>query len=324
MPGGDRGGRSARAGKQGSVLNYVRSLEHSPSKRKRSSPGTDRVPAEMDSIRELLEEQFEKFAKLKEDFQEIADSMKAEFGALKQRVHDLEVHIERKDEETEILQEKVQRYEEQIVLLESRIDANEANSRLPTLVLSGPAVARSAPGRRSSPGSAGSSTSPGTRAAPSGAGGGGPPGSTSGPAPDPASQSSVPREEDVPATVVDVLNASMPGLNLQENDIARAHRDRSGKKIWCCFVRSGPGSVRDEVYSRRLSLKSNTRDNALFINESLSKMRLEIFNELLSLKRQKKVYTVFTRNGIVFYKDRQYGQNVRVDEASKLAELRAS
>ena len=323
MPGRGGGGRSAQTGKQGSVLNYVRSLEHSPSKRQRSSPGADRVPAEMNSIRELLEEQFEKFAKLKEDFQEIADSMKAEFGALKQRVTDLEMHIERKDEETELLQEKVQRYEEQIVLLESRIDANEANSRLPTLVLSGPAVVRSAPGRRSPPGSAGSSTSPGTRAVPPGADGG-PPGST-GPAPDPASQSSVPREEeDVPATVVEVLTAAMPGLNLQKSDIARAHRDRSGKKIWCRFIRSGPGSIRDEVYSRRLTLKSNTRDNALFINESLSKMRLEIFNELLSLKKQKKVYTVFTRNGAVFYKDRQYGQNVRVDEFSKLGQLRAS
>ena len=281
----------------------------------------------MDAIRELLDEQFEKFSQLKEEFQEIANAIKSDLISLRQRVTDLEEHVERKDKETEALQDKVEKYQEQVASLEERLDANEANSRLPTLVLSGPMVARSAPGRRSPPDPArpGSSTPAGSGEAPPPAGGdaSSPAG---GPGRPPSSQQSASSsgdrdEEDVPATVVRLLNEAYPDLHLQKGDIARAHRDRTGKKIWCKFVHSGPGSKRELVYSRRLSLKTLDRDNALYINESLSKVRNEIFNELPSLKKQRKIYTVFTRNGAVFFKSKQYGQNVRVDNFSKFAAL---
>ena len=328
MSGRGRGARQSAREKQSTVLSYVRSLEHSPSKRQRSSPGTERAPSDMDAIRELLDEQFEKFSQLKEEFQEIANAIKSDLVSLRQRVTDLEEHVNQKDKETEALQEKVDKYEKQVASLEERLDANEANSRLPTLVLSGPMVARSAPGRRSPQDPArrpGTPPPAGSDAAPPAAGG-----DASSPAGGPgrppssrqlAPSSGVRDEEDVPATVVLLLNEAYPDLHLQKGDIARAHRDRTGKKIWCKFVHSGPGSKREIAYSRRLSLKTLDRDNALYINESLSKVRNEIFNELLSLKKQRKIYTVFTRNGAVFFKDKQYGQNVRVDNFSKLTAL---
>ena len=51
------------------------------------------------------------------------------------------------------------------------------------------------------------------------------------------------------------------------------------------------------VMSRRLEL----RGRELFVNESLTKLRGIIFRSLLAAKREGKIYTVFSRNGNVFY-----------------------
>ena len=120
------------------------------------------------------------------------------------------------------------------------------------------------------------------------------------------------RAEDVEATLISLLNSAFPGLNLQRSDIERVHR--TGKKIWCRFVKSGAGSIRDQLYNGRLSLRGNGRGNELYISECLTKARQEVFAKLLALKKQKKIYTVFTRYGSVFVKEQQYGRNVRVDD----------
>ena len=83
------------------------------------------------------------------------------------------------------------------------------------------------------------------------------------------------------------------------------------------FVRTGQDSARDRVMSRRLELKG--RD--LFVNESLTKLRGLIFRSLLAAKRDEKIYTVFTRNGNVFYKEKQHGVSTRVDSLQRLREL---
>ena len=124
--------------------------------------------------------------------------------------------------------------------------------------------------------------------------------------------------EDINALVVNTLNRSMPGLSLDASDIDRAHRlPGPNNRVIVRFVRSGQSSVRDQVMSRRLEL----RGKDLFVNESLTRIRSHIFRSLLAAKREKKIYTVFSRSGNVFFKEKQHGVSTRVDSLVRLREL---
>lgn len=129
-----------------------------------------------------------------------------------------------------------------------------------------------------------------------------------------------PREyEDVATTVVELLNAAFPDMHVHISDIDRAHRGQ-GNKIWCRFVRSGNGSVRDLVYSSRLS-SALPKGNQLYISEALTGYRQEIFHECLALRKQGKLYTVYTRHGSVYVKQRKFGYSTRVDEWNDFGKL---
>ena len=118
--------------------------------------------------------------------------------------------------------------------------------------------------------------------------------------------------------VVNTLNRCMPGLDLNVRDIDRAHRlPGPNNRVIVRFVRSGHGSIRDTVMSRRLELRG--RD--LFVNESLTKLRSQIYRSLLAAKHEKKLYTVYSRSGQVYFKERQHGVSTRVDSLQRLQEL---
>ena len=124
--------------------------------------------------------------------------------------------------------------------------------------------------------------------------------------------------EDVNVLIIHTLNRVMPGLNMSASDIDRAHRlPGPNNRVIVRFVCSGQGSVREQVFSRRLEL----RGKELFINESLTKLRNQIFRSLLAAKRENKVYTVYSRGGHVFYKEKQYGVGKRVDSLQSVREL---
>ena len=124
--------------------------------------------------------------------------------------------------------------------------------------------------------------------------------------------------ENINALVIGTLNRCMPGINIVEQDIDRAHRlPGANHRVIVRFVRSGQDSVRDRVMGRRLEL----RGKELFVNESLTKLRSQIFRSLLAAKREKKVYTVFSRGGHVFYKEKQHGVSKRVDSLRQVSEL---
>ena len=57
------------------------------------------------------------------------------------------------------------------------------------------------------------------------------------------------------------------------------------------------------------------RSNAsrLYVSENLTRKRQDIFQALLNEKRQKRLYTVFTKHGEVFCKTMQHGRKIRVD-----------
>lgn len=81
--------------------------ERSPAKRRRPSDRGD--SSGMESVRELLEEQLEQFALIKEEFKEIASNMKTELSSLSQRVKDLEEHTNKKDAEIEVLKKQLEK-----------------------------------------------------------------------------------------------------------------------------------------------------------------------------------------------------------------------
>lgn len=282
---------------------------------------------------------------LSRDLHEFRQTLTAEIDKLNERVRDLERHVEDRDNVIDQLTGELRRSTEEVSALQTRVEDAEINSRLPCLVLSGSAVkphpaprletplpaqtAPAAPGRPP-PGPAGRgqgqvvTSRPADR--PAGGGERGPGGSVStagggrpGSGGEPAVRSGGKEErEDINALVVTTLNRCMPGLNLDVTDIDRAHRlPGSGNRVIVRFVRSGQGSVRDQVMSRRLEL----RGKELYINESLTKLRSLIFRSLLAAKRERKIYTVYSRSGLVYFKERQHGVSVRVDSVQRVREL---
>ena len=120
--------------------------------------------------------------------------------------------------------------------------------------------------------------------------------------------------------MIGAVRARLHGLDFREEDIDRAHRlPGPNNKIIVRFVRSGPGSVRDQLMTRRLELKGH---NDLFINESLTTQKSLIYRSLLEEKKTGRVYTVYTRWGHVYYKAEKFGTSTRVDSVEKLRELK--
>ena len=159
--------------------------------------------------------------------------------------------MEDKDKEVEDLSRELATAKNEIRRLHDRAEDAEINSRLPCLVLSGSAMAprRGAPG--SAPAAALSSGSGGRPAERPAGGGPAAPGEDGGSAAARRVTGSGDREEreDVCGMVVRTLNQCMPGLNMSEMDIDRAHRlPGANHRVIVRFVRSGDGSVRDQVF----------------------------------------------------------------------------
>ena len=307
----------------------------------------DRSPASVSgrSFRESLEDAIEGLesrvmASLSRELHEFRETLMAEISKLNDRVKDLEQHIEERDGVIDQLTEDLHQSRNEVSALQTRMEEAEINSRLPCLILSGSAMAsRHAPRLepplhdRTAPAAVGASPS----AAPAGPAGPGQgrdvvtsrsvdrqvsvegrrPGQSE---PAAASGRRVGGEEreDITSLVVTTLNRCMPGLGIDASDIDRAHRlPGPNNRVIVRFVRSGQDSVRDHVMARRLELRG--RD--LYVNESLTKLRGLIFRSLLAAKRQKRIYTVYSRGGYVFFKEKQHGVGTRVDSLKRLRDL---
>ncbi|KAF0295751.1 hypothetical protein FJT64_006732 [Amphibalanus amphitrite] len=330
------------------VRNFGDSLGEGPGKRDRSESG-DPAPAgkrgarERDSepspsprntsMRQYLDDALEKLeerlsSSISRDLHEFRELVSSELSALTDRVRDLERHVEERDLEVAELTNHLDASRKQIKLLEERAENAEMNSRIPCLVLSGQAMAPHRPTRLDAPLPPAGRTAPGggdsargegraeSADAPAGAGrardgerGGRSAGGQSGG-----------EAEDINQLVISAVRSRLPGLDITDADIDRAHRlPGANHKVIVRFVRSGPGGVRDQLMSRRLELKGR---NDLFINESLTAQKSQIFRSLLEAKKNKKIYTVYTRWGHVYYKAEKFGTSSRVESVDKLRELR--
>lgn len=127
-------------------------------------------------------------------------------------------------------------------------------------------------------------------------------------------------EENAAEKVADVVSARFSDVRLSKADIQAAHRLQSKDTIICKFYSR---EVRDNLYGKRFELmkQSDRPRNPFFISESLTKNNRTLFNELLAAKRDRKLYTVFTRAGAVFCKTSREAKAVRVDSKEKIADI---
>ena len=327
-------GDSAPAGKRGA--------------RERSGEPVRSPSARDRGLRESLDSAFDELERrvtqsLLRDLHEFRACLSAEIEKLSDRVKDLERHVEEKDGTIDQLTDELRQSREEVTALQVRVEESEINSRLPCLILSGVSMAPRNSPRLGPPGSAAPAADGRARSAAvdPGQGRAGVTSQSAGHPPSrqergQAAQSSTgsgsgflgaareqpgvrggswEEREDVNALVVGTLNRCMPGLDLVDGDIDRAHRlPGPNNRVIVRFVRSGQGSAREQVWTRRLEL----RGRELFISESLTKLRSLIFRSLLAAKREKRIYTVYTRGGQVFFKEKQHGVSTRVDSLQKV------
>ena len=119
--------------------------------------------------------------------------------------------------------------------------------------------------------------------------------------------------------VVTAVRQNFRDLNITANDIARAHRMPGEQRVICRFVRSGKGSVRDQIYFRRLELKGTN----MYVNESVTKFRQDLISKLIPLKKANRLFSVFTRYGRVYCTEQRGGRMIRIDSVQEIENLAA-
>ena len=276
-------------------------------------------------------------ASLSRELHEFREVFQNQFEVFAEKLRDLEKHVEARDNVIDGLARDLQESREEVRALQTRQEEAEINSRLPCLILSGSVMASRHAPRRATPGPAsgppqrrppdqpdqpdGSSSAP--HAPQAGAPAAGHQQQDHQPAGG-ASRGGATRrteqeeKEDVYALVINTINQLLPGVNMTSRDIDRAHRiPGPNNRVIVRFTHSGEGSVRDQVYGRRLELAGKD----FYISESLTKLRGQLFRSLLLARRQKMLYTVYTRGGQVYFKAERYGYSERVDTLERVRRL---
>ena len=302
-------------------------------------------------VKELIEDAVEEMEShlslfLSKELHEFKQTLQSKFEAMNTRIKDLEDHVNEKDLELERMASELKKTQEEVRRLSERSESAEMNSRIPCLILSGRAMRphrdaplgaplqpadRSAlqgavrPAGRHGPDSSqvrggdasgdsggGRGGGGGSQASGGDSGGGG--GRVSG-----SGRSGREGEEDIIGLVVDTIRRRFHGLDITDREIDRAHRlPGPNNRVIVRFVRSGSGSVREQLMSRRMELRGS---NDLYINESLTAQKSRIFRSLLEEKKKGKIYTVYTRWGHVFYKSERFGTSARVESLEKVGQL---
>ena len=319
----------------------VRGFDDAAGKRDRSESGDSVAPAgkrdrkgepspsnknslkeqyDCDAAMENLESRMRVF--LSTELNTLRDIVQTQLDTLSDRVGDLERHVEEKDGIIEDLTQQLTETKEELRGVQARIEESEIISRLPCLILSGAAMAPQRAARRLARGPADaaltdrSADGPGAR--PEEARGASAAGMARGERGGRRVGTATDEPEDVPALVVATLNRCLGGLNMLESDVDRTHRlPGPNNRVIVRFVRSGLGSIRDQVMWRRLELHGKD----LYVNESLTPLRSKIYRSLLGAKKEKKLYTVYTRGGHVYFKTEKFAAGVRVETIDRVREL---
>ena len=103
--------------------------------------------------------------------------------------------------------------------------------------------------------------------------------------------------ENIEEVTVKFINENFPTKAVTKQDFSAIHRLSNENSVICSFTNK---NLRNEIYAERLNLRRRevTDKGKVFVNESLTRSKREIFSRLLELKRSNRIWTTFTRNGI--------------------------
>jgi len=125
-------------------------------------------------------------------------------------------------------------------------------------------------------------------------------------------------------TVLRLFNTKL-NVPVTTSDISIAHRLKisgNARGPPAVIVRFSNRKARDSVYAARRSLK-NIRETPIFINEDLTKQKMELFAQARRLAKAKALHSTWTSAGDVFYKisSDPTSRPVRVQSSSDLPVL---
>ena len=129
--------------------------------------------------------------------------------------------------------------------------------------------------------------------------------------------------EDIEAMTIQLLNECFPKKELSKKDFAAIHRLQNENSVICVFMNK---NVRDSIYEGRVTLRQRLAEfgQRVYISESLTSKKREIFAELLLMKKKGYIWTAFTSNGIPSYKRTKESPPRRVYSQQQLQDLQKS
>ncbi|KAF0314390.1 hypothetical protein FJT64_015142 [Amphibalanus amphitrite] len=123
-------------------------------------------------------------------------------------------------------------------------------------------------------------------------------------------------DRDGAARVIETTIQRYLGLSLDRAQLKALIRLRNGK-VLAEFSAATAGSDRDKIFRSKTKL----RGSGLFVAESLTPRRQELFSSLLQLKKEGKIFSVFTRAGDVLACRSRDTAPVRVVDAEAVRRL---
>ena len=126
--------------------------------------------------------------------------------------------------------------------------------------------------------------------------------------------------EDIQEKTINLINENFPAKSVTRRDFSAIHRLSSENTVICAFSSK---NLRNEIYEERLTLRRREVGvkERLYVSESLTKSKKEIFNRLLGLKRDNRIWTAFTKNGFPCCKMTKDSSVIRISSLQQLDQV---
>ena len=125
--------------------------------------------------------------------------------------------------------------------------------------------------------------------------------------------------EDIVGMAVKAINDNYKGIRVTKDDFTVVHRLSKENTVICAFINKG---LRNDLYEGRLNLRYQAEfANRLFVTENLTRAKSQIFNRLLQMKRNGRIWTAFSKGGIPCYKSSKTSAPIRVHTMQQVLAL---
>ena len=124
--------------------------------------------------------------------------------------------------------------------------------------------------------------------------------------------------EDIVGMAVKAINDNYKDIRVTKDDFTVVHRLSKENTVICAFLNKG---LRNDLYEGRLNLRYQAEfANRLFVTENL-RAKSQIFNRLLQMKRNGRIWTAFSKGGIPCYKSSKASAPIRVHTMQQVLAL---